>query len=93
MSKGIKKIIYIGGIKMKRYSKSEIKKAFEAQEHLPVEGFASTASVLLDNTEYNQDIIDSGQGYGELTCLPYNKDGQIIGYLPWPLKSFIQVYR
>lgn len=79
---------------MKRYSKSEIKKAFEAQEHLPVEGFASTASVLLDNTEYNQGIIDSGQGYGELTCLAYNKDGQIIGgYLPWPLKNFIQVYR
>jgi hypothetical protein len=79
---------------MKRYGKDEIKKAFETGEHLKVEGFASTVSVKLENTDYNQDIIDSGKEYGELTCLPYNKDGQIIGgYLPWPLKSFIQVYR
>ena len=78
---------------MKRNSKSEIKAAFEAQEHLPVEGFASTASVLLDNTEYNQNIIDSGEHYGELTCTTYGQDGQINSYLPWPLKDFIQVYR
>lgn len=79
---------------MKRYSKSEIKKAFEAQEHLPVEGFARTASIVIDNTEYNQGIIDSGKHYGQLTCLTYDKDGQIIGgYLSWPLKIFVQVYR
>lgn len=76
----------------KRYSRKEIQKAIEEEKLLEVTGFVKTKYVEIDNSDYNQEIIDSEGVYSNMSCSCYDKSKNLTG-IDCKLGIFIQVWK
>lgn len=75
----------------KRYSRKEIAKAMKEGKLLEVEDFVQTKYIEIDNSEYNQEIIDNNGIYSNMSCSCYDKNKNLKG-INFKLGAFIQVW-